>query len=87
MPSAAIVASAARSALCCRKRKGHRLRPAPFFVYESQLINRDWQAAVGQCPLCPQKRTFVSALSMSALCQKRTPDHMSESRMLSLWCC
>jgi hypothetical protein len=24
------------------------------------------------CPLYPQKRTFVSALSMSALCQKRT---------------
>jgi hypothetical protein len=24
------------------------------------------------CPLCPQKRTFVSALSMSALCHKRT---------------
>ena len=33
------------------------------------LINRDWQAAAGHCPLCPQKRTFVSALSMSALCQ------------------
>ena len=29
-------------------------------------------AAVGVCPLCPQKRTFVSALSMSALCHKRT---------------
>ena len=28
--------------------------------------------AVGQCPLCPLKQTFVSALSMSALCQKRT---------------
>jgi hypothetical protein len=25
--------------------------------------------AVGHCPLCPQKRTFVSALSMSTLCQ------------------
>ena len=24
------------------------------------------------CPLCPRKRTFVSALSMSALCQKQT---------------
>jgi hypothetical protein len=30
------------------------------------------EAAVGQCPLCPQKRTFVSALSVSALCHKRT---------------
>ena len=25
-----------------------------------------------RCPLCPQKRTFASALSMSALCQERT---------------
>jgi hypothetical protein len=25
-----------------------------------------------QCPLCPQKRTLLSADSMSALCQKRT---------------
>jgi hypothetical protein len=28
--------------------------------------------AVSHCPLCPQKRTFVEALSMSALCQKQT---------------
>ena len=28
-----------------------------------------WQTAVGQCPLSPQKRTFVSSLGMSALCQ------------------
>ena len=28
------------------------------------LINRNWQAAVGQLPLCPQKRTFVRGLSM-----------------------
>ena len=27
---------------------------------------------MGQCTLCAPKRTFVSALSMSALCQKRT---------------
>jgi hypothetical protein len=33
------------------------------------LINR---GCFGQCPFCPQKQTFVSALSMSALCQKRT---------------
>ena len=32
----------------------------------------DSQAAAGQCPPRPQKRTFVSALSMSALCQKQT---------------
>ena len=30
------------------------------------------KAAVGQCPLCPLKQTFFSALSMSALCHKRT---------------
>ena len=29
-------------------------------------------ATVGHCPLCPQKRTFVSPMSMSTLCQKRT---------------
>jgi hypothetical protein len=43
------------------------------------LINRDWQAAVGQCPLYPQKRTFVSALSMSALCHKQTLTFLQRS--------
>jgi hypothetical protein len=28
--------------------------------------------AVGECPLCSPKWTFVSGLSMSALCQKQT---------------
>ena len=36
------------------------------------LINRDWQAAVGQCPLCPQK---PAKADISALCQKRTFGH------------
>ena len=36
-------------------------------IYKSSLVS-----AVGHCPLCSQKRTFLSALSMSALCHKRT---------------
>jgi hypothetical protein len=46
-----------------RSGRERELRP----VLISSLVR-----AVGPCPLCPQKRTFVSALSMSALCQKRT---------------
>src|SRR6185437_909504 len=46
------------------------------------LINRDWQAAVGHCPLCPQKRTFVSALSMSSLCHKQTSELATKSHMI-----
>jgi hypothetical protein len=26
----------------------------------------------GRCPLCPRKRTSLSGIAMSALCQKRT---------------
>ena len=36
-------------------------------AHKSSLISSGWP-----CPLSPQKRTFVSALSMSALCQKQT---------------
>jgi hypothetical protein len=31
-----------------------------------------------RCPLCPQKRTFVSAMSMSALCQRRCLDRLDD---------
>ena len=43
---------------------GSPIRPC---THKSSLVSSGWS-----CPLCPQKRTFVSALSMSALCQQRT---------------
>jgi hypothetical protein len=36
-------------------------------------MNRDWEQRLVNVRFAPQKRTFVSALSMSALCQKQTP--------------
>jgi hypothetical protein len=35
-------------------------------------MNRDWEQRLVNVRFAPQKRTFVSALSMSALCQKQT---------------
>src|SRR5262245_27969786 len=39
-------------------------------LHPLQHASRDWDKY--RCPLYPQKRTFVSAIDMSALCQKRT---------------
>ena len=41
------------------------------FVCPLWVISRH-NGPFGSCPLYPQQRTFVSALSMSALCHKRT---------------
>ena len=50
---------------------GHQARSAALASrlaagLSSASVNRDREAAVG--PLCAQKRTFVDALSMSAMC-------------------
>src|SRR5262245_17025514 len=42
-------------------------------VLDSHLDTRNWFAPTSnQCPLIPQKQTFVRALGTSALCQRQT---------------
>ena len=48
------------------------------------IVKIDRWAAVGPCPLCPQKRTFVCAGGMSAKCHKRTWPIRDESRYKEL---
>jgi hypothetical protein len=52
----------------CRASNGRNARSEAV----GKQLEAGCKAAVGQFPLCPQKRTFVSASSMSALCHKRT---------------
>ena len=49
----------------------YRLKAEDFLKLQNPS-NSIWFRAFDRCPLYPQKRTFVSAAVMSALCQKRT---------------
>ena len=49
---------------CCVRRA--RPLPCPLWVKSGHLI------AACRCPLYPQKRTLLSAITMSALCHKQT---------------
>jgi len=46
-------------------------------------LDENLNLVVGQCPLCPRKRTFSEAAQMSAKCQKRT----FEARLLLIAGC
>jgi hypothetical protein len=62
---------------------GTTRHPKPTSSPGPVLINWGRWTTVGQCPLCPRKRTSIARAGMSALCQKRTWG----STAPSLWAC